>query len=43
MKMHSVENSRKKTMALTMLEKMSDRADMSAWAPSLAAEFEREQ
>jgi beta-alanine degradation protein BauB len=30
-------------MALTMLEKTSDRADMSAWAPSLAAEFEREQ
>jgi quercetin dioxygenase-like cupin family protein len=30
-------------MAPTMLEKTSDRADMSAWAPSLAAEFEREQ
>ncbi len=29
-------------MALTMLEKTSDRADVSAWPPGLAAEFERE-
>jgi beta-alanine degradation protein BauB len=30
-------------MALTMLDKTSDRADTSAWPPALAAEFERER
>ncbi len=30
-------------MALTMLEKTSDRADASAWPAALAAEFERER
>ena len=29
-------------MALTMLEKTSDRADKSTWPPALIAEFERE-
>jgi beta-alanine degradation protein BauB len=32
-----------KTMALTMLEKSSDHADLSAWPPAVAAEFERER
>jgi quercetin dioxygenase-like cupin family protein len=36
------EASRRKTMALTMLEKTSDRADKSTWPPALIAEFERE-
>jgi quercetin dioxygenase-like cupin family protein len=31
------------TMALTMLEKTSDHADISAWPPAIAAEFERER
>ena len=30
-------------MALTMLDKTSDRADKSAWPPAIAAEFERER
>lgn len=30
-------------MALTMLEKRSDHADLSAWPPAIAAEFERER
>jgi hypothetical protein len=30
-------------MALTMLEKTSDSADLSAWLPAIAAEFERER
>ena len=30
-------------MALTMLEKTSDHADISAWPPAIQAEFEREQ
>ena len=30
-------------MALTMLDKASDRADKSAWPPAIAAEFERER
>jgi beta-alanine degradation protein BauB len=30
-------------MALTMLDKTSDCADMSAWPPAIAAEFERER
>ena len=30
-------------MALTMLDKTSDRADKSAWPPAIAAEFEREK
>ena len=30
-------------MALTMLDKTSDRADLSAWPPAIAAEFERER
>ena len=30
-------------MALTMLEKTSDHADISAWPPAIAAEFERER
>jgi quercetin dioxygenase-like cupin family protein len=30
-------------MALTMLDKTTDRADKSAWPPALAAEFEREK
>ena len=29
-------------MALTMLEKRSDQADLSAWPPAIVAEFERE-
>ena len=30
-------------MALTMLDKKTDRADTSAWPPAIAAEFEREK
>src|ERR1700689_5668417 len=30
-------------MALTMLDKSTDRADPSAWPPAIAAEFERER
>src|ERR1700685_4647477 len=30
-------------MALTMLDKTSDRADKSTWPPAIAAEFERER
>ena len=30
-------------MAQTMLEKTSDHADISAWPPAIAAEFERER
>ena len=30
-------------MALTMLDKTTDRADTSAWPPAIAAEFEREK
>ena len=30
-------------MALTMLEKMSDQADLSAWPLAIVAEFERER
>jgi hypothetical protein len=30
-------------MALTMLDKSTDRADKSAWPPAIAAEFEREK
>ena len=30
-------------MALTMLDKTTDRADKSAWPPAIAAEFEREK
>lgn len=30
-------------MALTMLDKTSDRADTSAWSPAILAEFEREK
>ena len=30
-------------MALTMLDKSTDRADRSAWPPAIAAEFEREK
>src|ERR1700691_3271610 len=30
-------------MALTMLDKTSDRAEKSAWPPAIAAEFERER
>ncbi len=30
-------------MALSMLEKSTDRADRSAWPPAIAAEFEREK
>jgi beta-alanine degradation protein BauB len=30
-------------MALTMLDKKTDRADTSAWSPALIAEFEREK
>jgi len=30
-------------MALTMLDKTTDRADKSAWPPSITAEFERER
>jgi hypothetical protein len=30
-------------MALTMLEKTSESADLSAWPPAIAAEFERER
>ena len=30
-------------MALTMVDKTSDRADKSAWPPVIAAEFERER
>ncbi|MFY9693185.1 MAG: hypothetical protein WA776_15755 [Xanthobacteraceae bacterium] len=30
-------------MALTMLDKATDRADKSAWPPAIAAEFEREK
>ena len=29
-------------MALTMLDKKTDRADTSAWPPAIAAEFERD-
>ena len=32
-----------KAMAQTMLEKTSDHADISAWPPAIAAEFERER
>src|ERR1700683_1513249 len=30
-------------MALTMLDKKTDRADTTAWPPAIAAEFEREK
>ena len=30
-------------MALSMLDKSTDRADRSAWPPAIAAEFEREK
>ncbi|HEY2528305.1 MAG TPA: hypothetical protein VGJ20_10220 [Xanthobacteraceae bacterium] len=30
-------------MALTMLDKSTDRSDKSAWPPAIAAEFERER
>ena len=30
-------------MALTMLDKSSDRSEKSAWPPAIAAEFEREK
>lgn len=30
-------------MALTMLDKSTDRADKAAWPPAIAAEFEREE
>ncbi|HEX4042476.1 MAG TPA: hypothetical protein VHY10_12310 [Xanthobacteraceae bacterium] len=30
-------------MALTMLDKTTDRADKSAWPAAIAAEFEREK
>jgi quercetin dioxygenase-like cupin family protein len=30
-------------MALTMLDKSTDRAEKSAWAPAIAAEFEQEK
>jgi beta-alanine degradation protein BauB len=30
-------------MALTMMDKTSDRAEKSAWPPAIAAEFEREK
>jgi quercetin dioxygenase-like cupin family protein len=30
-------------MALTMMDKTTDRADTSAWPPAIAAEFERER
>ena len=30
-------------MALTMLDKPTDRSDASAWPPAIAAEFERER
>jgi len=30
-------------MALTMLDKTTDRADKAAWPPAIAAEFEREK
>src|ERR1700689_152527 len=40
--LYCANNPWRNAMALTMLDKSTDRADTSAWPPAIAAEFERE-